>query len=82
MHAVKLKTHIGPDHRIELQVPAELPEGDAEVILLVPDKLPREEAEQRRYLAELFSSIDASDRPRRSKEEIDRYLAKERASWE
>jgi len=82
MHAVKLKTRIGPDHRIELRVPNELPEGEAEVILLVPDRSPQKEAEQRRYLEEFFLSVDASERPRRSKEEIDRYLAEERASWD
>ena len=36
MQAYRLKTIIGEDHRIE--VPAEIPPGEAEVIILVPDE--------------------------------------------
>lgn len=82
MQAIKLKTRIGRDHRIEIDLPPEVPEGEVEVIVLVPEAVQDSEAEQRRYLEEFFRKLDATDRPHLSKEEIDRYLEEERASWE
>lgn len=79
MRAVKLKAHIDSSHRIEIQLPVDAPEGDAEVIVLIPDPpSPTEKG-----LRSLFDNLDRHP-PRQcySKEEIDAYLAKERASWD
>jgi hypothetical protein len=79
MHALKLKAHIDSSHRIEIQLPIDAPEGDAEVIVLIPDTpSPAEEG-----LRSFFDNLDRhSPQQRHSKEEIDAYLVKERASWD
>jgi hypothetical protein len=79
MHALKLKAHIDSSHRIEIQLPVDAPEGDAEVIVLIPDTTsPAEEG-----LRSFFDNLDRHPpQQRHSKEEIDAYLVKERASWD
>jgi hypothetical protein len=82
MQAIKLKARVGADRRISVELPPEVPETDVEVIVLVPGPETDRENEQRRALEALFRKLDAGGRPRLSKEEIDRYLEGERASWE
>lgn len=82
MQAIKLSARVDPDHRISLELPPDVPETEVEVIVLVPEPDAAGENEQRRALEALFGRLDASGRPRRSKEEIDRDLEEERASWE
>lgn len=79
MQAIKLKTRIGRDRRIEIELPPEVPEGEAEVIVLVDDPIsePSEVS-----LRAFFEELDRSPHKRRTKEEIDRYIAEERASWD
>ena len=79
MQAIKLKAHIDRNHRIEIQLPSDAPEGDAEVIILIPLPAPPME----KGLRALFDNLDRqTPRQGRSKEDIDAYLARERASWE
>lgn len=79
MQAIKLKTHIGQDHRIELDLPSGLPEGEVEVIVLVPDAAPNQRGAA---LRAFFDELDRCPRQRLTKEEIDRQIAEERASWD
>lgn len=82
MQAIKLSARVDRDRRISLQLPPEVPPTDVEVIVLVPEPAGDAEAAQRQHLEALFRRLDASVRARLSKEEIDAYLAEERASWE
>lgn len=82
MQALKLKAIIGPDHRLELTVPDDLPQGEVEVILLAPNSAPTGEHAAGESLRAFFQELDRSPRQRLSKEEIDRYLEEERANWD
>ena len=78
MHALKLKAHIDSSHRIEIQLPSDAPEGDAEVIILISDPLSPTEKGLRAF----FDNLDLHPpQKHHSKEEVDAYLAAERASW-
>ena len=79
MHTLKLKAHIDSSHRIELQLPNDAPEGEADVIVMIPSRpSPAEQG-----LRAFFDNLDRHPPQRRySKEEIDAYLAEERASWD
>lgn len=81
MRALKLNAYIGTNHRLELDLPADVPPGTAEVIVLVHDTETTADEEHRQYLNYFFSRLESTDRHRLSKEEIDRYLEEERASW-
>jgi len=78
MRAIKMAARVDKDRKIMLEMPPDVPEGPAEVIVLVSGA-PRENA---------HALLEAADRWRakipfrRTKEEIDRYLEEERASWE
>jgi hypothetical protein len=78
MRAIKLQTHVDQDHMLRIQLPDDVREGPAEVIVLVPEAKERTAPSLSDFLATL------ADRPRRirSKEEIDRDLAAERESWD
>jgi hypothetical protein len=79
MHALKLKAHIDRSHRIEIQLPIDAPEGDAEVIILIPDT----PSCPGKGLRAFFDDMDRHPPQQRySKEEIDAYLVEERASWD
>jgi hypothetical protein len=58
-----------------LDLPDDIPEGTAEVIVLVQDG-PKPESEE--SLRDFFKRLDASPRPRMSAEEIDRYIEESR----
>lgn len=79
MRAVKLNGEIPADHVLRLSVPGDVPEGPAEVILLVPDR--RSQAPSRSLRQFLLENARSPMRER-TKEEIDRYLEEERASWD
>lgn len=78
MRAIKLNTHVAKDHTVRLTLPEDVREGPAEVIVLVPEGADQPSHTLRDFLARF------SERPRRvrTKEEIDRYLERERESWE
>jgi hypothetical protein len=50
VHAVKIPIVIPADHRVDLQIPADLPEGPAEVIVLVPAPSKRASRDRRAAL--------------------------------
>ena len=77
MNAVKREVVIGKDRRIVIDLPPDTPEGPAEVIVLVHEPPPT----SARALLEDADEWRARSPYRRSKEEIDRYLEEERASW-
>jgi hypothetical protein len=77
MRAIKLNTHVAKDRTLLLQLPEDVQEGPAEVIVLVP-----ENAEQStRTLEGFLAGLAARPRRVRTKEEIDRSLKQERESW-
>jgi len=75
MKALKYQVRIGSDHRVVVDVPAETPEGMAEVIVLV-----RERAESSLSLEHLLAEFRTREGGR-TKEDIDAALAAERESW-
>lgn len=79
MHTLVIKARIDSSHRIEIQLPSDAPEGDAEVTIRMPSPpAPKEDG-----LRAFFDNLDRQPPQRRnSKEEIDAYLAEERASWD
>lgn len=79
MRAIKLTANIGDDHRLNVQLPDDVPPGIAEVILLFPVNASINNLND---LQSFMEWLDQQPRYTRSKEEIDRYLEEERNSWE
>jgi hypothetical protein len=79
MRAIKLQTHVDRDHIVRLKLPEDVQEGPAEVIVLVPEAA---SDLSRPSLGDFLSHLALRPRKTRSKEEIDRDLEQERASWE
>ena len=80
MQIVKLKVSVR-NHRIAEELPPEVPDGEAEVVIHF-EAQPTASVEQarRRHLEALFASINQHS-SNRSREDIDRQIAEERASW-
>lgn len=79
MQAVRLNTVLGPDRCLRIEVPAEIPTGQVEVIVLANEATAVQAGQS---LDELFSALDRMPHKHLTKEEVDRYLAEERASWD
>ncbi|MCU0836321.1 MAG: hypothetical protein MUC77_18115 [Chromatiaceae bacterium] len=79
MQAVRLNAVLGDDHRLQVVVPEEIPVGEVEVIVLATSPTP---ARAEQTLSELFAELDRMPHRRLTKEEVDRYIAEERASWD
>lgn len=81
MWAHRVKAHVSPNRSLTVDIPTDAPEGDAEVIVLVA---PSPGSGQPRFatLRELTGWLEQQPGSGRSKEEIDHYIAEERASWE
>ena len=83
MRAVKLPAQVNKDHTLHLQLPEEIREGPAEVIVLVAEPSDGGPSQPEGASLEDFLSRPRVDRQFiRSKEEIDDYLRAERESWE
>ena len=81
MQAIRLNAVVGADHRLQLEVPPEIPAGEVEVIILATG--PSDETKPKfKTLREFDDWLQQQPSTGRSKEEIDRYLAAERASWD
>ena len=80
MRALKLRVNV-QNRRIADELPPEVPDGEAELVIHYEEK-PAGSVEQlrRRYLEALFARVREHS-PNRSREDIDRQLAEERASW-
>jgi hypothetical protein len=78
MRAIKLQTRVRHDRTLSIQLPEDVEEGLAEVIVLVSEQRPKKRISLQEFLAEL------SRHPRRarSREEIDTELRRERESWD
>ena len=83
MRAVKLPAQVNKDHTLHLQLPEEIREGPAEVIVLVPEPTTGAPSQpEGASLKEFLARPRVDSRFIRSKEEIDDYLREERESWE
>ncbi|WP_437569270.1 hypothetical protein [Sorangium sp. So ce542] len=87
MHAHKLIVCVPKSRRVEISLPEDVPEGEAEVIVLIQEQRdvhPMEGGRNERLLA-ACRAVDAwrDDNPERilSKEQVDAALNAERDSW-
>lgn len=81
MRALKLKAQVTRDHSLHLQLPEDVQEGPAEVIVLISGG----EAADRPAagsLADFLAAPPIDPRLSRTKEAIDRSLQEERRAWE
>ncbi len=82
MRAVKLNAQVTSDHTLHLDLPGDIAEGPAEVIVLVESPQATPARVETGSVAEFLSRPRLGDRFLRSLEEIDRDLRAERESWE
>lgn len=87
MLAYEFEQSVPANHRVEIELPADAPVGNAKVIVLFPDAQPTVPAApvsptQEADLAALFSFLKTVPPTGRSKEEIDAQIQHERESWE
>ena len=81
MPTFTLRGRVTSDHRLEVQLPPEVPEGEAEVTLAVEDQHVPPLGNPERLLAILEEIHRNPHHSYRTKEEIDLYLQGERDSW-
>lgn len=83
MRAVKIATAVTKNHTLHLELPEEIGEGPAEIIVLVRDPDDLVAARSDGWTLNDFLAEPRVD-PRfiRSKEEIDAYVQSERDAWE
>jgi hypothetical protein len=79
MRAIKLQSHVDETRTLHLKLPEDVQEGPAEVIVLVPDAGTESPVPT---LRAFLAGLGRPPRQTRSKEEIDRALEEERASWD
>lgn len=79
MQAVRLNAVLGTDRCLQIQVPAEIPVGEVEVIVLAREASGDASGKS---LRDLFAELDRMPHKHLTKEEVDRYIAEERASWD
>ncbi len=78
MRAIRVQSQVEKDRTLHIHLPADVEEGPVEVIVLVPEPAPP----KHHSLEDFLASLEQSPRMGRSKEEIDKYLAEERESWD
>ena len=76
MRAIKLKVVIDETHRLQLDLPADTPTGEAEVIVLLTPTTSAEAPST--SLAATLAEIGRRPRPRLSAEEVERWIEEER----
>lgn len=80
MQTLRLKVSVR-DHRIADELPPEVPDGEAELLIHYQETVPGDPEQARRlHLQALFARIGRHS-PNRSREDIDRQVAEERAAW-
>ena len=82
LHTVKIMTTIDDSHQLHLQLPADTPAGQAEVIVIVTPAPAAANVAASASLLEFFRQLDADPRPRLSAEEVDRWIEDERNAWD
>ncbi len=78
MRAIKVAGQVGVGGILNVSLPPDVPEGPAEVIVLIPDGEPQA---GNGTLEAFLRDLGRGDRHVRSKEDIDRSLAAERSAW-
>ena len=78
MLAFKFETSVTQDHRVAFVLPADFPEGGAEIIVLAK---PGVETPSGETLLDVLDWLKTQPPTGRTKEEIDAEIAQERASW-
>lgn len=79
MRAIKTAGRVGSDGTLSVCLPSDVPEGPAEVIVLIPDG---EARAADGALDAFLHDLRQGERRVRSKAEIDRSLAAERSAWD
>lgn len=80
MWAHKTRVHVTPNQPLQVTLPADAPEGEAEVIVLMTESTGQQPGAVS-TLREFTEWLATQPGSGRSKEEIDRYVAEERTSW-
>ena len=75
----RIKTHIRPNEPLVLNLPADIPEADVDVLVLFPEtpSRPSRFASLKEFDDWLVTQLPSG----RSVQDIDRQIAQERASW-
>lgn len=81
MATFTVRGRITSDGKLEVQLPPDAPEGDAEVTVSVEDPAMPSLGSPQRILATLNGIHSRRGRVYRTKEDIDRALQEERDSW-
>jgi hypothetical protein len=79
MNSIRKWVHIGEDRKIVLELPPEITQTEAEVIVLIPDETPSPDPLSFNKFLDWLSEVP---RPTKTKEEIDQFIESERSSWE
>lgn len=83
---LQMRSVLRRDHQLHLALPPDFPEGDVEItVRSASNATPRTTGMSEQGVGELnalFAYLDQLPPGTRSKEEIDRYVADERASWD
>jgi hypothetical protein len=74
-----MRVVVPEDRRLTISLPASVPPGDAEVIVLVEDT--RQATDSAHALLDLADEWRRVHPERRTRENIDSYLESERATW-
>jgi hypothetical protein len=81
MPTFTLQGRVTPDHKLEVQLPPDVPVGAAQVTVSVELDGRGELGSPERFLATLRKIHSRPGRTYRTKEDIDRALQEERDSW-
>lgn len=84
MYATKIETVIPVDHRLTLEIPAYIPPGEAEIIVLSKVQ-PPQEAEHKgdgRVILEFLRNNPLPSECRRKSEEMEAHIQAERNAWD
>jgi len=81
MQAVKLKVKITSDHRVYGTVPDDVPQGEAEAVVMY-HTFSTEEESGVEHLLQTIARVQKKNYPQRSMDEIMIYVNRERDSWE
>lgn len=79
MYAHKTETRITENHRVTIELPANFPEGEAEIIVLA--KSPQPAPARSETLIDFLDWLKTQPPSGRSRQEIDAQIAEERAAW-
>jgi len=82
MPEITLKAKVSKDHKLTAKVPPEVPAGEFEVVVHIPESDAGREKRNRELLEFLESLAKQPGRVSRSKEDIDQQIEEERNSWE